>query len=391
MSKPPTLLPDTRVKVLRIIARMNVGGPAVQISNLMRGLDPENFDHKLITGYCEEDEADYLETNAKDFSVERIKGLGRSVNLFSDVLCVFSIMKKIKEFKPDIVHTHTAKAGFIGRIASVLSGHKSKRIHTFHGHILHGYFSPSKTKIYIYIEKILSIFTHKFLCVGSKVRDDLIRAGIGNPNKYLVFPPGVERPMILERKTAANQLGVSADKVYCLYLGRVTRIKRPDRLIEVATILKSKNVKVKFLIAGDGDLLQETRDSAAALDLPFIFLGWQHDLAALFSVADILVMTSDNEGTPLSIVQAQLSGVPVVSTNVGSISEVLLDGASGYLTNLDAMLIAEKIEFLVKNPTNRVEMGAAGLIFAGEKFSPSRLVSDHEKLYRELVASPANF
>jgi glycosyltransferase involved in cell wall biosynthesis len=391
MSKPPTLRPDARVKVLRIIARMNVGGPAVQISNLMRGLDPEKFDHKLITGYCEDDEADYLETNAKDISVERIKGLGRSINLLSDVLCVFRIMKKIRKFKPDIVHTHTAKAGVIGRIASVLSGHKSKRIHTFHGHILHGYFSPLKTKLYILIEKMLSIFTHKFLCVGSKVRDDLIKAGIGNSDKYLVFPPGVEKPMIFERQTAANRLGLSADGVYCLYLGRVTRIKRPDRLIEVATILKSKNVEVKFLIAGDGDLFQETGDAAAALDLPFIFLGWQHDLAALFSLANILVMTSDNEGTPLSIVQAQLSGVPVVSTNVGSISEILLDGVSGFLTNLDAKLIAEKIEFLVNNPKQRVEMGATGLSFAGEKFSPHRLVSDHDRLYRELVPSPASF
>jgi glycosyltransferase involved in cell wall biosynthesis len=391
MSKPPTILPDSRVKVLRIIARMNVGGPAVQISSLMRGLDPNEFDHKLITGYCEDDEADYLEINAKDISVERIKGLGRSINLLSDVLCVLRIIKKIREFKPDIVHTHTAKAGVIGRIASILSGHKSKRIHTFHGHILHGYFSPLKTNVYIFIEKILSIFTHKFLCVGSKVRDDLIKAGIGNPDKYLVFPPGVEKPMIFERQTAANRLGISADGVYCLYLGRVTRIKRPDRLLEVATILKSKNVEVKFLIAGDGDLFQNTRDSAAALDLPFILLGWQHNLAALFSVANILVMTSDNEGTPLSIVQAQLSGVPVVSTNVGSISEVLLDGVSGFLTNLDAKLIAEKIEFLINNPKQRVEMGAAGLSFAGEKFSPRRLVSDHERLYKELIPSPASF
>jgi glycosyltransferase involved in cell wall biosynthesis len=391
MSKPPTLRPDARVKVLRIIARMNVGGPAVQISNLMRGLDPEKFDHKLITGYCGEDEADYLETNAKDISVERIKGLGRSINLLSDVLCVFKIMKIIRDFKPDIIHTHTAKAGVIGRIASVLSGHKSKRIHTFHGHILYGYFSPFKTKIYISIEKILSIFTHKFLCVGSRVRDDLINAGIGNPGKYLVFPPGVEKPMIFERHVAANRLGIPANQFYCLFLGRVTRIKRPDRLIEVATILKSKNVEVKFLVAGDGDLFQETLDSAVALSLPFIFLGWQHDLSALFGVANILVMTSDNEGTPLSIVQAQLSGVPVVSTNVGSVSEVLLDGVSGFLTDLDSNLIAEKIEFLVSNPKERVEMGAAGLRFAGEKFSPSRLVSDHARLYKKLVSSPTNF
>jgi glycosyltransferase involved in cell wall biosynthesis len=391
MSLPLTLDPDYRVKVLRIIARMNVGGPAVQITSLMRGLDPLKFNHKLITGYCEDDEADYLEASAKDISAERVKGLGRNINLLSDVLCVFRIMKIIREFKPDIVHTHTAKAGVIGRIASVLSGHKSKRIHTFHGHILYGYFSPLKTKFYILIEKMLSIFTHNFLCVGSKVRDDLIRAGIGNPDKYLVFPPGVERPMIFERQAAADWLGISADRVYCLFLGRVTKIKRPDRLIEVATILKSKNIDVKFLIAGDGDLFQETQDSAVALNLPFLFLGWQDNVAALFSVANILVMTSDNEGTPLSIVQAQLSGVPVVSTNVGSVSEVLLDGVSGFLTILDSNLIAEKIEFLVKNPQERVEMGAAGLRFAGEKFSPSRLVSDHARLYKELIPSPANF
>jgi glycosyltransferase involved in cell wall biosynthesis len=296
-------------------------------------------------------------------------------------------MKIIREFKPDIVHTHTAKAGVIGRIASVLSGHKSKRIHTFHGHILYGYFSPLKTKVYILIEKMLSVFTHKFLCVGSKVRDDLIRARIGNPDKYLVFPPGVERPMIFDRQAAADWLGISANRVYCLYLGRITRIKRPDRLVEVGIILRTKNIEVNFLIAGDGDLLQEMQESCAELDLPFIFLGWQHNLDALFSVANILVMTSDNEGTPLSIVQAQLSGVPVISTNVGSASEVLLDGVSGFLTNLDSNVIAEKIEFLVNHPKQRVEMGAAGLSFAGKKFSPRRLVSDHERLYKELTPS----
>jgi glycosyltransferase involved in cell wall biosynthesis len=149
--------------------------------------------------------------------------------------------------------------------------------------------------------------------------------------------------MIYDRSAAANRLGISANRLYCLYLGRITTIKRPDRLIQVSKILKTKNIDVTFLIAGEGDLLKETKISAKKLGLPFIFMGWQHDLDALFSVADILVMTSDNEGTPLSIVQAQLSGVPVVSTNVGSISEVLLDGVSGFLTNLDPEQISEKI------------------------------------------------
>lgn len=391
MSLPSTLDPDAQVKVLRIIARMNVGGPAVQITSLMRGLDSQKFNHKLITGYCGDDESDYLESTAMDIPFERVKGLGRSINLFSDLLCVFRIIKIIRDFKPDIVHTHTAKAGLIGRLASVLSGHKSKRIHTFHGHILYGYFSPLKTKIYVFIERLLSSITHKFICVGSKVRDDLIKEGIGSPDKYLIFPPGVEKPMIYDRSVAANRLGISTDQFYCLYLGRITRIKRPDRLIQVSKILKTKNIEVTFLIAGEGDLFEETTISAEELGLPFIFMGWQHDLDALFSVADILVMTSDNEGTPLSIVQAQLSGVPVVTTNVGSVSEVLLDGVSGFLTILDPDQIAEKIEFLVNNSHQRKQMGASGLSFASNKFSPERLVRDHQQLYKDLVVSPTKF
>lgn len=390
MSQPPNHQRETRIKVLRIIARMNVGGPAVQITSLMRGLNQIEFDHKLVTGFCEEDEIDYLEASAKDVPVERVHGFGRSVNLFSDVVSIFRIIKIIRKFKPDIVHTHTAKAGVTGRIASLLSGHNSKRIHTFHGHVLQGYFSKNKTRLYICIEKVLSLITHKFVCVGAKVRDDLIAAGIGRMNRYVVFPPGVLKPSTFEKEKAAIQLGIPPNKIYCLFLGRVTHIKRPDRLIKVASILSSRNVAVTFLIAGGGDLLNEMSNTSKKLNLPIIFLGWQHDLDALFSVADLLVMTSDNEGTPLSIIQAQLSGVPVVSTDVGSVSEVLLNHTSAYLTNFEPKQIAEKIEILIKNPDERKRMGAEGILFASNKFSPERLVRDHQDLYREILTNPAN-
>ena len=234
------------------------------------------------------------------------------------------------------------------------------------------------------------MITHKFVCVGTKVRDDLIAAGIGRRNKYVVFPPGVLKPSIFEKEKAAIRLGVSPNKIYCLFLGRVTQIKRPDRLIKVASILSSRNVEVTFLIAGGGDLLDEMRNASEKLKLPMIFLGWQHDLDALFSVADLLVMTSDNEGTPLSIIQAQLSGIPVVSTDVGSVSEVLLNHKSAFLTNFEADQIAEKIEILIKNPGERERMGAEGILFASNKFSPERLVRDHQDLYREILTNPAN-
>jgi glycosyltransferase involved in cell wall biosynthesis len=391
MSQPPTFQTDARIRVLRVIARMNVGGPAVQITNLMRGLDPSKFVHELVTGFCEKDEVDYLDSSAHDIAVERVPGLGRSINLFSDLVSILKVIRIIRSFKPHVVHTHTAKAGVIGRLASVLSGHKSVRVHTFHGHVLHGYFSKNKTKLYIFIEKTLSLITSRFVCVGAKVRNDLVGVGIGDFHKYVVFPPGVEKPLTFDRDKAARQLGIPSNKIYCLYLGRITKIKRPDRLIDVATILKNNGVDVTFLIAGGGDLLDEMKALSKSAALPMIFMGWQHNLDALFSMADILVMTSDNEGTPLSAIQAQLAGVPVVSTNVGSINEILLDGTSAFLTNLEPQQLAEKIDFLAKNSKERVEMGKAGKIFAGNKFSPERLVKDHENLYRKLITDLTNF
>jgi glycosyltransferase involved in cell wall biosynthesis len=393
MSHLPTPPTGDRIRVLRIIARMNVGGPAVQISTLLRGLDQSQFEQKLITGYCEanEIEIDYLETSSQEISLERIKRLGRSISLFSDLIALFQITKIIRNFKPHIVHTHTAKAGLIGRIASICSGHKSKRIHTFHGHLLSGYFSKNKTKIYIFIEKCLSLITHNLICVGGTVRDDLIMAGIGKYDQFRVVPPGVQTPAIFDRHRAATQLNVEPSRTYCLFLGRITMIKRPDRLLEVVSILKSKKIDVTFIVAGGGELLNETKRISDDLQLPVVFLGWQHDLDALFSVTDILVMTSDNEGTPLSIIQAQLAGVPVVSTDVGSTHEVLLNGESGFLTNYEPQKIAQKIELLVSNPKMRLKMGAKGKNFALDNFSPERLVTDHEDIYKKILTGLTNF
>jgi glycosyltransferase involved in cell wall biosynthesis len=143
---------NRRIKVMRIIARMNVGGPAVQVSGLMRGLSTTEFDHRLYTGYCSDDEADYIKEQAPDIKAIQLDGLGRKVSPRADFFVLFKLIKEIREFKPDVIHTHTAKAGVIGRIASILSFHPSKRVHTFHGHLLSGYFSPLITKIVILIE-----------------------------------------------------------------------------------------------------------------------------------------------------------------------------------------------------------------------------------------------
>ena len=188
---------DERIRVMRIIARMNVGGPAVQVSGLMRGFDATKFDHRLVTGYCASDEADYLDTVATDVTATRIKGLGRSISPKADLGAFVQIVREIRTFRPDVIHTHTAKAGVIGRLASILSGHKSIRVHTYHGHLLHGYFGKFKTQLVIAIEKFLAHFTTKLLAVGKKVMDDLLAVGIGKPEKFAVMPPGLALGILL--------------------------------------------------------------------------------------------------------------------------------------------------------------------------------------------------
>jgi glycosyltransferase involved in cell wall biosynthesis len=388
MNKNSDIL-KSRIRVLRIIARMNIGGPAVQITGLMQGLESSKFQQRLVTGYCEKDEADYLDSFAKEIEVERISGFGKSLNFIEDLKVLIKIIIIIREFRPHVIHTHTTKAGVIGRVASLLSGITSYRVHTYHGHLLNGYFSNYKIKLLIFIERFLAYFTHKIVSVGNQVKQDLLNVEIGNENKYVIIPPGMNSPNPKSREVALSELNLSSEKIYCLFLGRVTKIKRPDRLIRVVEIIKSRGVEIQFLIAGSGDLLDSAKKEVVRNNLPVTFLGWRNDIDTLFGLSDMLLLTSDNEGTPLSVVQAQMAGVPVVATNVGSTSEVMLNGVSGFLTSLDPNEIADQLELLAKNKFLRSSMGESGMKYTSYKFSYERLVLDHSKLYLELVTNQA--
>ena len=224
-----TLDLERKIRLMRIIARMNVGGPAVQVSGLMRGLDTSVFDQELLTGYCAADEADYLERVAVDVTAIHIDGLGRAIKPRADLTALFAIIKEIRSFKPDVIHTHTAKAGVIGRIASIISGQRSMRVHTFHGHLLHGYFGLGKTKLVVLIERFLALFTHQLLAVGKKVQDDLIAAGIGDSSKFAVMPPGLQLAHVPNSHDARKELGLDQNEIYCAFVGRITQIKRPTK------------------------------------------------------------------------------------------------------------------------------------------------------------------
>ena len=379
----------TPIRVMRIIARMNVGGPAVQVSGLMRGFNSTDFEHRLYTGFCAADEADYLDTVATDVKATRIEGFGRRVSLGGDVKAFVSLIKEIRSFKPHVIHTHTAKAGFLGRIASLVSLQPSIRVHTFHGHLLNGYFGAFKRQLVIIAEKVLAIFTHELLAVGDKVRQDLLAVGIGNSKKFGLMPPGLEIGRLPNKKESQESYGLSTTKSQCAFIGRVTQIKRPDRFLDVVAEIKKRGVELEFFMAGDGELLESCRERIVGENLPIKVLGWQSDIEKVLSAADLAVLTSDNEGTPLSLIQAGMAGLPVVTTRVGSVPEVVLDGRTGIITGLGIQEIADALEKLAGSNELRSSMGASAKEFTLENFGVKRLVHDHEELYKRLLANRA--
>lgn len=380
---------ETFIRVMRIIARMNVGGPAVQVSGLMRGFNAVDFDHRLYTGYCAADEADYLEIVATDVQAIRLEGFGRRVSFGGDIRAFTALVKEIRTFKPHVIHTHTAKAGFLGRIASIISLQPSIRVHTFHGHLLNGYFGSFKRLLVVIAEKILAIFTNQLLAVGDKVRQDLLNAGIGKKEKFGLMPPGLVINKLPAKDESLKSFGLSNSRLQCAFIGRVTQIKRPDRFLDVVGEVKKRGIDLDFFMAGDGELLEDCRKKISEQKLPVALLGWQSDIEKVLSAADIVVLTSDNEGTPLSLIQAGMAGLPVVSTNVGSVPEVVIDGVTGIVTDLDVQEIANALEKLATDKALRERLGLAAQEFTLANFGVERLVHDHEELYKKLLVSRA--
>ena len=374
------------IKVLRIITRMNIGGPAVQVSGLMQGMDKGVFNQELVTGRCLDNEVDYLESKLPNLKVTRIETLSRRISIFSDISTLLFLIKKIREFKPYIIHTHLAKAGVIGRVASLLSGHKSIRIHTYHGHLLTGYFTGYKLALLIFVEKSLAKVTDHLVAVGEKVKEDLIEVGIGSSAKFSVVNPGVQIQPLPDRNKVLTKLDLHQEILYCAFIGRLTKVKRPDRMLEVARELKSRNTNIHFIVAGGGELLAECENIALKEKLPVTFLGWQEDIEEVLAISDLVLLTSDNEGTPIALIQAGMAGIASVSTNVGSIAEVVVNKQTGLITDFSAVNIADTLEKLVLNSQLRMQYGQAASNFCLGKFHTEIMISNYSKLYKQLIS-----
>jgi glycosyltransferase involved in cell wall biosynthesis len=371
-------------RVMQVIARMNVGGPAVLVADLVRNMDPQKVRSVLVTGYCDRNESDYLDEVAKDLVAIRVPGLGRSISPIRDLNALFLLIKEIRKFKPNVIHTHTAKAGVIGRVAGLIAAPRAKRVHTFHGHLLHGYFSSAKTQLVIFVEKLLALSTARLVAIGNSVKRDLLEVGVGNASKFEVIFPGLQSFQVHPKMKARQLLGLEPDKKYFVFVGRLTQIKRPDRLLDIARFLKVNYPDSHMLIAGAGELLATIKGKSDSEGLPMTFLGWRNDIDLILSAADIAILCSDNEGIPLTLIQAAQAGLPIISTDVGSVSDIVSHGVNGLLTETTSDGLISAAKSLLESTSMRDEFGKEGQKRAHQYFTSEAMVKHHERLYSQM-------
>lgn len=376
------------VRVLRIIDRLNVGGPAIQTTVLATMLDPARFEQRVLVGVPSPNEGDHLALRPGSLAVETVPGLGRAPRPTDDIKAFVHIVKVIRQWQPDIVHTHKAKAGALGRVAATVTGVPAT-VHTFHGHLLHGYFGPTRTAALIRVERALARRTTRLVAVGARVRDDLLAAGIGSAAKYSVVAPGTELGVVPDRERARELLGLRNEAPVVAFVGRLTKVKRPDRLLAVATRVTQSHPETIWVVAGDGELRDELEHAAADIPADIRFLGWTPDVGTVYSASNVVVLTSDNEGMPVSLIEAAHAGRPSVTTDVGSASEVVVDGLTGFVVPPDATALSDAVDRLLADRALASRMGEAAARRAREMFGPERLAADMAAIYDEVVVEAA--
>lgn len=371
-----------RLRVLRVIARMNVGGPALQVTALVEGLPQDRFDHRLLAGSVGPGEESYVELRAQGLPLVTVPGLGRDPDAWGDARALKRLVEEMRAFRPHIVHTHTAKAGALGRSAAVLA-RVPAIVHTFHGHLLHGYFSPRVTRGVVAVERGFARASTRLVAVGPQVRDDLLAAGIGRREQYAVIPPGISLPPGPVREQARALLGLPADALVVTLVARLTGIKRPERFLQVAEALRLRHPNTVFAVCGAGELLEQLQREAGP---NVVFLGWRADVEAVHAATDVAVLTSDNEGTPVSLIEAAMCGVPAVAPDVGSVGDVVLDGRTGLLTTTAVPDLADKVSRLLDDHELRRRLAAAAAEQAAAAYGRPRLLADTQRLYEQVAA-----
>lgn len=385
------------VRVLRIISRLNIGGPAIQAITLTKSLEPLGYDVTLVRGRedAEEGSMDHL---ADELGVQplEIASLRRNPGLH-DLRGLAALVRLMRRERPHIIHTHAAKAGALGRLAALIAFRQNRPIlvHTFHGHSLRRYFSSRKTALYLGIERFLARRTARLIAVSDEVRNELVALGVAPAERFEVVRLGFDLSAFLVDKTTRSQqraafraeLGIPPDAKLVTLVARLVPIKRVDRFLRVAAMVQDC-ADMHFLIVGDGELGDELRQSAPARQLAgqLTWAGFRRDISAVYFASDVVALTSDNEGTPVSLIEALTAGVAVVSTDVGGVASVVQDGETGRLARAgDDTALARALRDMLADREKSEAMGARGPERMTAAHSLPGLLAAIDSLYRRLL------
>jgi glycosyltransferase involved in cell wall biosynthesis len=365
---------------------MNTGGVAVLISELVTRLDPERYEVHLITGRCTPNEEDYIKARGLHLGEISILSMGRSLSPYSDLRSFLSLLNYLRQTKPNIVHTHTFKAGLLGRIAAKLTVPSAKIVHTFHGHLLHGYFSKTATIFLTLTERSLAKISDLLISMGNEVKKNLIEAKIGKLEQFVIAFPGVSanKPDLINPNVLKFKDDHKAEVIFT-FVGRLSPIKRCDRILELASMKEVREASIHFLMIGDGELRKSLESQSAGL--PITYIGWESHTEDWLAISDAAILLSDNEAVPLAMIEAGFAELPVIATNVGSMSDVVINDVNGFLVELSTLKIAQKVISLARNETLRRDLGLKGKALASEHFSIEAMISKHEEIYSKLMGS----
>ncbi|MCS7076545.1 MAG: glycosyltransferase [Bacteroidia bacterium] len=400
-----------RIKVLRILSRLCVGGPAIHCVLLTQHLPKERYQSILLHGDLDEGDALYTYDHTQDMDIRLIASMKRQVglkNIWKEWKSFLEVYRVIRAEKPDIIHTHTAKAGFIGRIAAYLAK-TPVIVHTFHGHAFHSYFSGWKTNLFLSIERRLAKITHSIIAISQQQKHELGNVyKVCPPDKITVIPLGFDLGPFLEdkeakRKDFRQQYKVKDDQIAVGLIGRMVPIKNHSLLIHaIAKIQQHKEIdlsKIRFFLIGDGAERKNIENLCTQLNIPFTdanssdfepclvtFTGYQSRMDWVNAGLDIIVLTSKNEGTPVSLIEAQASGVPILSTRVGGVENIVLENETAILCSSDDVQeFAQKLIYLIQNPEKRSSMQGKGREYVLKNYHYSRLIHDIDKHYQFLL------
>jgi glycosyltransferase involved in cell wall biosynthesis len=396
-------------RVLRILNRLIIGGPLLNAAYLTRYM-PAEFETLLLVGEKEdhEKEADFF---ARQLGIQPvyIPEMGRSLHLRNDYQAYRRIKEIIRNFKPDIVHTHAAKPGAVGRMAAVHTK-VPVIVHTFHGHVFHSYFHPFKTKIFLNIERYMAKKSDAIIAISRQQFKELSHDfKIAPPEKFRIIPLGLDLGMFQDnieekRKKFRREFGIGNDEIVITITGRLVPVKNHTLFLEaISYVLKNSARKIKAFIVGDGETRKGLEAKAKQLQIafstetdmhhphPLVFTSWRHDVDVINAGSDIIALTSLNEGTPVSLIEAQAAGKPVVSTRVGGIGDIVSEGETGLLSDCnDTSGFCNNLLQLVEDDTLRHRLGQHSPAAIREKYSYQRLVTDMAQLYHTLLEKKQN-